>query len=120
MTYDELPLFRATDPATSRTAAADVRIRLASQQHQLLTAYGHPSANLGLTADEAGIYTGLAARRGCCYWKRCSELRHAGFIEDTGRTRTGMAGSEQMVCVITERGLAELGRLRMDEARRAG
>jgi len=117
--FDELPLFRATDPVTSRAGARHVRLRLASQQHRLLAVYGHPSAFDGITDEEAGTLSQLAANPKCCYWKRCSELRAKGLIRDTGRTLPGSAGAEMMVCAITDDGLNELGRLSMDEARNA-
>ena len=45
----------------------------------------------------------------CCYWKRCSELRQAGFIKTIGLTRPSSVGEAQQVCAITEAGLAMLG-----------
>lgn len=117
MNLDDLPLFRATDPPTSRAGAGDVRLRLGSQQAQLLAAYAaEPN---GLTNEQAGILSGLASKPGCCYWKRCSELRHKGFLRDTGRTAEASTGSLQMVCEITKAGLAEWDRLRMEQARKA-
>lgn len=115
-TFDNLPLFRAADQATSRAGAADVRLRLGSQQAQLLAAYAeNPN---GLTDEQAGYATGLAHNRSCCYWKRCSELRHKGFLRDTGRVLEASSGSLQMVCEITKAGLAEWDRLRMEQARK--
>lgn len=117
--FDELPLFRSTDPDTSRKGADHVRLRTGSQQAQLLRAYAHPAALEGLTADQAGQASGLADNPRCGYWKRVSELRTLGLIADTGTTRPGISGAEQMVCAITEAGLDAIGRLRMDEARNA-
>ena len=37
-------------------------------------------------------------------WKRCSELREAGLIQDTGQRRDSTYGSEVMVCRITSKG----------------
>ena len=105
-TYTDLPLFRATDPDTSREAGKRLEPRRGSQQAQLLQAYA--DKRLGLTDEEAGDWTGLSANRKCCYWKRCSELRHAGLIEDCGVRRDSSAGSPQMVCVITLAGLEAL------------
>lgn len=116
-TFEDLPLFRATDPATSRSGAQHVRLRANSQQAVLLAVYAHTDALNGITDEEAGNLSGLAAQPRCCYWKRCSELRHKGFTRDTGRVREGSSGSYMMVCEITDAGLAELGRLRMNEAR---
>lgn len=118
MNFDELPLFRAQDTPTSRAGAAHVRLRLDSQQAQLLAVYAHPLAIDGITDEDAGERSGLADKPRCCYWKRCSELRHKGFIKDTGRVREGSSGSFMMLCEITDAGLAEYGRLRMEAARK--
>ena len=117
MNLDDLPLFRAQDPPTSRAGAGDVRLRLGSQQAQLLAVYAADPN--GLTDEQAGDLSGLSANRSCCYWKRCSELRHKGFLRDTGRTAEASSGSMQMVCEITKAGLAEWDRLRMEQARKA-
>jgi hypothetical protein len=98
----DLPLFRLLDPETSANGAADVRPRQGSQAMQLLTEYAQ--ARIGLTDEEAGHRSGLAAR-GAGYWKRCSDLRRLGFIEDSHTTRPGISGSEMMVCTITAKGL---------------
>ena len=118
MNFDELPLFRAQDTPTSRAGASHVRLRLHSQQAVLLAVYAHTDALAGITDEEAGERSGLAAQPRCCYWKRCSELRHKGFIKDTGRVKEGSSGSYMMLCEITDAGLAEFGRLRMEEARK--
>ena len=102
--FDDLPLFRSADPVTSRQGAKDVLPRRDSQQGQLLAVYRNQP---GLTDEEAGQLSGLAAKPKCCYWKRCSELRAKGLIEDTGDTRFSSAGSAMRVCRITQRG-AEL------------
>ena len=101
MKLDDLPLFRATDPDTSVKAAQDVRLRQASQIYQVLEQY--INHRQGLTDEEAGVFSGLAQRR-ACYWKRCSDLRKLGFIEDTGVRREGTSGSAMMVCVFTPAG----------------
>lgn len=118
MNFDELPLFRAQDTPTSRAGAQNVRLRLHSQQALLLAVYAHPAAINGITDEEAGERSGLADQPRCCYWKRCSELRHKGLIRDTGRVQQGTSGSYMMLCEITDAGLAEFGRLRMEEARK--
>ena len=100
--FSDLPLFRDTDPDTSKEAGKRVEPRRGSQQYLLLQAYAE--RRLGLTDEEAGDITGLSSNRKCCYWKRCSELRHAGLIMDTKVRRDSSAGSPQMVCVITPEG----------------
>jgi hypothetical protein len=104
--FDDLPLFRSTDPATSRQGAKDVLPRRDSQQGQLLRVYGAHRI-LGLTDEQAGDLSGLAQKPKCCYWKRCSELRQKGLIEDTGNEAMSSAGSPMMICRLTVKG-AEL------------
>lgn len=99
--WDELPLFRSADPMTSVQGARDVKPRRTSQAMLLLAEYAHRD---GLTDEEAGLFSGLAQRPKCCYWKRCSELRALGFIIPTGETRLSSAGSPMQVCEITEVG----------------
>jgi hypothetical protein len=107
--FDDLPLFRNTDPDTSREGAKQVKPRRGSQQWVLLQAFAEA---VDLTDEEAGERTGLAHKPKCCYWKRCSELRHAGLIVDTGERRDSSAGSPQMVCRITPAGLELLNAAR--------
>ena len=101
--FDDLPLFRSTDPATSRKGAQDVLPRRDSQQGQLLRVYGTHRIN-GLTDEQAGELSGLAQKPKCCYWKRCSELRQKGLIEDTGNEAMSSAGSPMMICRLTAKG----------------
>jgi hypothetical protein len=100
---------RSSDPATSHRAAksSGLRIRAGSQRARLLTAYAD-AGDYGLTNEGAGIVTTLADLHGCCYWKRCDELRKAGYIRWTDETRTSRAGEAQRVSVITRAGLAAL------------
>lgn len=102
---NDLPLFRATDPDTSAKAAADVKPRQGSQMWLLLEQYGY--TRLGLTDEEAGRASGLASK-GAGYWKRCSDLRRLGFIQDTGVRRELSTGSAGMVCVLTAKGIEAL------------
>ena len=111
----EMPLFRAADPSTSAAGAGAIRLRRGTQAAQLLAVY---AANLnGLTNEEAGTLSGLAAKPGCGYWKRCSDLLNAGLIEDTGIVREASTGSYQRVLAVTNKGLEAYGKLRMDAAR---
>ena len=101
--WDDLPLFRNTDPITSVQGAADVKPRRQTQALRLLAEYVHRD---GLTDEEAGLFAGLIKTG---YWKRCSELRAGGFIVDTGDTRLSSSGSKMMVCKITFKGKVALG-----------
>jgi len=93
---------RSEDPQTSKSGAVSMAIRAGSQRHTLLQAYG--AAPYGLTDEQAGDTTGLSDNVRCCYWKRCSELRQAGYISSAGITRPSSAGEMQKVCVITDLG----------------
>jgi hypothetical protein len=91
---------RRNNGATSKAGAKDITVRAGSQRALVLFWYSIQE----LTDDEAGRWSGLAKRPKCCYWKRCSELRQAGYIEPTGETRVSLAGVEQQVCRITYQG----------------
>jgi hypothetical protein len=97
-------LSSGTSP-TSKRAARNIAPRTGSQRRTLLEAY----ADGPLTDEEAGQWTGLADLPRCCYWKRCSELRQAGWIAPTGETRLSTAGERQQVCEITLTGRLMLG-----------
>lgn len=77
-----------------------MKMRAGSQRVAVLSVY----ANGNATDEEAGHRSGLAALPKCGYWKRCSELRSAGFIRPTGEVRSSSAGALQQVCEITEEG----------------
>lgn len=98
---------RNDDPATSHAGARDVALRANTHKAVLLRAYLE-AGDGGLTDEQAGERSGLAARRGCCYWKRCGELRADGLIVVTETTRTSSAGSEQRVSVVTDAGRSAL------------
>ena len=100
---NDLPLFRSSDPDTSVEGAKDVKPRQGSQMALLLSAYAQHRI-FGLTDEQAGQESGLAQRPRCCYWKRCSDLRNAGLIEDTGDRKEGSSGSLMMVSRITAKG----------------
>lgn len=119
---------RPTDPTTSADAAERVRkregaltsFRAGSQKHRLLSTYAGwmaPGVGFGtrhaiaLTDHEAANRVALDGP-GVCYWKRCSELRQAGFIETTGETRKDHdSGADRDLCRITPAGVAYAERL---------
>ena len=98
----ELPLARNTDPQTSHAAAEKINVRAGTHRALLLAEYWKEPG--GLTDEEAGERSGLKAR-GVGYWKRCSDLRNLELVANTGETRKGSQGTEQMVCKITLEGL---------------
>ncbi len=96
---------RRNDGATSTAGAKAMTVRAGSQRATLLVEYFRAH---DLTDEEAGRASGLAALPKCCYWKRCGELRQAGYITATGATRISSAGVEQQVCAITAEGMKAL------------
>ena len=101
-TFDDLPLFRNTDPEGSVNGAKHIRLRQSSQAYSLLIAYmGSPV--YGLTDEQACTIRGI--HHG---WKRCADLRRLGLIEPTGDMRETTSGVNAMVCRITQAGLEAL------------
>lgn len=94
------PAARTSDPETSHNAARHVQPRRGSQAMRLLQAY----ADWGSMSDEmatrkAGLVNG---------WKRCSDLRNAGYIKPTGELVTSSMGAQVQVCGITDLGMSRL------------
>ena len=101
-TFDDLPLFRSTDPQGSANGAKHIRPRAGSQAMRILAVYLAHTV-YGLTDEEAAQLA--VVHHG---WKRCADLRRLGFIEPTGDTRPTVAGVQAMVCRITPAGLEAL------------
>jgi predicted Rossmann fold nucleotide-binding protein DprA/Smf involved in DNA uptake len=81
----DLPLFRRTDPVTSKAAAADAKTFRGEHHAAILEA---------LAAGPAGA-SGIAARCGLLGHqvnKRLGELAKAGRIAETGRVVTSASG----------------------------
>jgi hypothetical protein len=97
---------RRDNGATSGAGAKAMTVRAGSQRALLLGQY---FMSEDLTDEEAGRLSGLDRKPKCCYWKRCSELRQAGYIQPTGETRMAWTGVIQQVCRITEAGVLALG-----------
>lgn len=91
---------RSQDGSTSREGARSVALRAGSQRATILGMYWVEA----LTDEEAGHRSTLAQNPKCGYWKRCSELRQAGYIRPTGEVRDSISGVPQQVCEITEAG----------------
>lgn len=95
---------RVDDPETSKLAARLATATASSARVRLLEAHGdHPD---GLTDEEAASWAGLSLMSE--YATRCSELRRAGCLIDTGDLRTGAAGAPRVVRCITRLGLETL------------
>lgn len=101
-TFDDLPLFRSTDPEGSVNGARHIKPRQGSQAMRILAVYVAHTV-YGLTDEEAEQLAGV--HHG---WKRCADLRRLGFIEQTGAQRPTLAGVNAMVCRITADGLEAL------------
>jgi hypothetical protein len=95
ITFDDLPLFRASDPDTSRQSVP----RRGSQAMSILSLY----LKGDLTDDQVVEVSGFVGG-----WKRCSDLRSLGFIIDTGERRKVSSGKLGMVCAITPTGIEAL------------
>ena len=97
---------RKTDPDTSQLAANQEinLVRWGTHRARLLATY-YGSFH-GLTDEESAAIAGLTPPASSSPWKRSSELRDCGFIEDTGLRSKSSFGSEVMICKITPRGMA--------------
>jgi hypothetical protein len=99
---------RKSDTGTSIEGAKSVAIRAGTHRTKLLETYA--SCGYGITDEVAGLWSGLADKN-AGYWKRCSELRRAGYIAPTGETRKSSNGSMQQCCRITDAGRQAIARL---------
>ena len=96
----DLPLFRSSDPETSRQVSP---MRVGSHRAILIAIYA--DSTLGLTDEEAASRALAKGHEIKGYWKRCSDLRTLGLIQDTGTRRAVSSGSQAIVCSITQDGL---------------
>ena len=96
----DLPLFRASDPETSRQISP---MRIGSHRAILLAIYA--DSTLGLTDEEAAARASAKGHEIRGYWTRCSDLRTSGLIQDTGTRRALTSGSQGIVCCVTQSGL---------------
>lgn len=99
---------RTSDPDTSRVAERVVKVKAGTQRALLLVAfndYDCTAQGCGLT-DEQAMKAAPGVSAASEFAKRCSELREGGFIEPTGETRLGAAGTPRIVSRITAKGAA--------------
>lgn len=100
--FDDLPLFRNTDPEGSVNGAKHIRPKRNSQAMRLLAIYNeHPI--YGLLDERAAALAGIAGG-----WKRCADLRRLGYIKPTGQLAETVSGVKAMVCRITSEGMEAL------------
>jgi len=88
---------------TSKAATVSLAVRAGSQRAKLLAVY---RSGCALDDTEAAERAGLN-RLGVCFWKRCSELRQAGYIISDGNN----AADTRMACRITAAGRSCLNTL---------
>ncbi len=82
---DTLPLFRRTDPATSKAAAASVKTFQGEHHAAILEALSHGPAGVSGIAARCGL-------NGHQIGKRIGELAKAGRIFETGQTVRSASG----------------------------
>lgn len=91
---DELPLFRRTDPATSKAAGRAAREFLGDHERRILEAL---AAGPG-TKDEIASRCGLTEQQVA---RRMHGLKRAGLVEPTGETRPSRSGRPERVWKAT-------------------
>jgi len=89
--------------ATSKAATVSLAVRAGSQRAKLLAVY---SMHTEITDEQAATLAGLEGKRRCCWWKRCSELRQAGYITPTLFAGISSTGATVQTCVLTVTGHA--------------
>jgi len=82
---DTLPLFRRTDPATSKAAAASVKTFAGEQHAKILDALATGPAGASRIAERCGLSSHQVG-------KRLHELEVMGRITLTGRTVASASG----------------------------
>lgn len=108
LTTEGGPTARPSDPRTSQKWNPDT-MRPGTQSHRLLETFGRWPDD-GLT-DEQAMEKAEGVSPLSEYAKRCSDLRTAQLIVDTGKDRKGGSGLDRIVCRITPKGQAVLARL---------
>lgn len=93
-------LARSTDPETSKLAAKAAGSLVINHQRLIIDAVSEESAkdNMGLTADEIAIATGLTLVQTA---RRTSDLEVSGIIYKTGLTRKTRTGRIATVWRLT-------------------
>jgi predicted ArsR family transcriptional regulator len=91
---DTLPLFRRTDPATSKAAAASVKTFAGEHHAAILEALSHGPAGASGIATRCGL-------NGHQVGRRIKELAEQGKIVQTGRVVPSSSGRWQREWQIT-------------------
>lgn len=94
--FDDQLRVRHVDPVTSASAAESIRPALGAECARVLEAIRERG-----TATQWEIRQHLASqgveRDGNCIARRCTDLRDAGLIAETGECRPGRSGRQQTV-----------------------
>ena len=85
---EELPLFRRTDPVTSRLAAADAKQFRGEHHRQILDALAAAPGGASAIAARCGLVPHQVG-------KRLHELAKAGLIVETGRLAESASGRRE-------------------------
>ena len=84
----DMPLFRQSNPATSRAAAARVREFAGEHHRAILEALRAAPGGASAIAERCGLFTHQVG-------KRLHELAKAGLIEETGRLVESASGRRE-------------------------
>lgn len=93
---------RSTDPETSALASRLNGLHNGTDRMRILDFYCREWPQ-GFTDEEVAVAVGIPFKS--CPWKRCSELRKWGAVEDTGLRRLTSTGAKAMVCVASSEAL---------------
>jgi predicted ArsR family transcriptional regulator len=93
---DTLPLFRRTDPVTSKAAAASVKTFAGEHHAAILEALSHGPAGASGIAARCGL-------NGHQVNKRLGELARAGRIVETGRLVLSMSNRGEREWALTDK-----------------
>jgi predicted ArsR family transcriptional regulator len=85
---EDLPLFRRTDPVTSRIAAADAKRFRGEHHRQILEALAAAPGGASAIAARCGLVPHQVG-------KRLHELAKAGLIVETGRLAESASGRRE-------------------------
>ena len=96
---------RATDPLTSKIAAAMREAPRSNHRVKLLEVFSQSATPL--SDREAFRFTDLPEHS--CWWKRCSELRQAGLIKAVGIKICTETKTPVRLCRVTDHGRILLG-----------
>lgn len=110
---------RPTDPRTAREAGkqlSPVTVNTRCSRYLVVVA---EAGRKGATRDEIASAVGAQGAEDRALSRRLTDLRQAGLVKDSGRTRTSESCREQIVWTCTDRGHMEAARVIAAETREA-